>query len=231
MMMVRRFYAYLRNLRSQNPDMPIIKFSKISKNSFWCMWEITETVDELKHKVVLSDMGIQEMARIHHAIKQKERMASRACVQELVRAFKKDYKGLFKDEHDKPFLIDLNWHISISHSFPYAVAIIHKKLPVGIDIEKPIDKLVKLAPRFLGPEEIDDAGDDPVKLCVYWTGKEAIFKLNGKRGLNFRRDIRIHPFKLVKRNVIRSEFTLNDRAVRLSLDYRELKNHIISYCI
>jgi phosphopantetheinyl transferase len=195
------------------------------------MWEITETVDELKHKVYLSEQGIQEMMQVHHPVKQKERMASRACVQELVRNFDRDYQGLYKDEHKKPHLIAHDWHISISHSFPYAVAIIHKKLPVGIDIEKPTDKLIRLAPRFLQDEEVLNAGQDPIKLCVYWTGKEAIYKLNGKTGLIFRRDIRIYPFELMKRDVIRSEFVLNGRSVLLSLDYRLLKDHVISYCI
>ncbi len=194
------------------------------------MWHITETVDELKHKVILSEDDLGDMERIHHPVKQKERMASRACVQELVRSYDKQYKGLIKDDHDKPFLIDLDWHISISHSFPFAVAIIHKKLPVGIDIEKPVDKLIKLAPRFLSEQELTNVEGDPVKLCVYWTGKEAIYKLNGKRGLIFRRDIFIHPFELKKRDAIRSEFILNERSVKLALHYREMKGHIISYC-
>jgi phosphopantetheinyl transferase len=81
-----------------------------------------------------------------------------------------------------------------------------KKLPVGIDIEKPVEKLGRISHRFLNEEEFNDSMGDLRKLCIYWSGKEAIFKLNGKVGLNFKNDIRIHPFTLHKRDVVKSEF-------------------------
>ena len=97
--------------------MPITKIEKINSNSFWCCWEISETVDQLRNKVILSENGEKELKGISHPIKQRERLASRACVKELVKQVGKEYNGITKDEHDKPHLIDLNYHISISHSF------------------------------------------------------------------------------------------------------------------
>jgi len=210
--------------------MPITKIEKINSNSFWCFWEITESVDQLRNKVILSDDGIKELERISHPVKQRERLASRCCVQELVKQVGKEYKGITKDEHDKPHLIDLNFHISISHSFPYAVAILHRKLPVGIDIEKPVEKLGRIAHRFLNDEEFADCNGDIKKLCIYWSGKEAIFKLNGKIGLNFKRDIRISQFILHKRDVIRSEFSVGDHTAKIALNYQDFNSHIICYC-
>ena len=209
--------------------MPITKLEKINSNSFWCFWEITENYDQLTQKVTISDEGKHELENISHPIKQKERLASRGCVQELVKKVGKDYKGITKDEHDKPHLIDLNYHISISHSYPYAVAILHKKLPVGIDIEKPVEKLGRISHRFLNDQEFADCDGDLRKLCIYWAGKEAIFKLNGKIGLNFKRDIRIYPFNLVQKDVIRSEFAVGDDVARIALNYQELASHIICY--
>ena len=130
--------------------MPITKLDKINANSFWCMWEITENMDQLLAKVVLSENGIKEIEEISHPIKQRERLAARCCIQELVKQTGKEYNGITKDEHDKPHLIDLSYNISISHSFPYAAAILHKKLPVGIDIEKPVEKLGSDAGRRAG---------------------------------------------------------------------------------
>ncbi len=196
----------------------------------WCLWEITEKEDELRNKVYLSAEGKSEIDRVSHLNKKKERLASRACLQALAEAMKIKYHGIYKDEHQKPHLIDNKQFISISHSYPYVVAIIHNQLPVGIDIEKPTDKLVRLAYRFLNKEEMLNAGADPIKLCVYWTGKEAIYKLNGKKGLIFKRDIVIYPFELAKRDTIRCGFFVNGNLVRLSLQYRQLKNNIISYC-
>jgi len=210
--------------------MPITKLEKINSNSFWCFWEITENYDQLIRKVTISEEGKQELENISHPVKQKERLASRGCVQELVKQVGKEYKGITKDEHDKPHLIDLNYHISISHSYPYAVAILHKKLPVGIDIEKPVEKLGRISHRFLNEQEFADCDGDLRKLCIYWAGKEAIYKLNGKIGLNFKRDIRIYPFNLVQQDVIRSEFAVGDDVARIALNYQELSSHIICHC-
>lgn len=209
--------------------MPITKVEKINSNSFWCFWKISETYDQLCHKVTISDEGKKELDSISHPIKQRERLASRGCVQELVKHVGKEYKGITKDEHDKPHLVDLNYHISISHSYPYAVAILHKMLPVGIDIEKPVEKLGRISHRFLNDEEFADCDGDLKKLCIYWAGKEAIFKLNGKIGLNFKKDIRIHPFIYQERDVIKSEFSVGEDIARVALNYQELQSHIICY--
>lgn len=210
--------------------MPITKIEKINSNSFWCIWEISESVDQLLKKVVLSENGEKELEGISHPIKQRERLASRCCVQELVKQVGKEYKGITKDEHDKPHLIDLNYHISISHSYPYAAAILHKKLPVGIDIEKPVEKIGRIAHRFLNENEFSDCDGEIKKLCIYWAGKEAIFKLNGKIGLNFKKDIRISNFTLHKQDVIRSEFSVGEDTARIALNYQDFKSHIICYC-
>ena len=210
--------------------MPITKIDKINANSFWCMWEITENMDQLLAKVVLSEDGKKEIDKITHPIKQRERLAARGCIQELVKQTGHEYNGITKDEHDKPHLIGLKYHISISHSYPYAVAILHKKLPVGIDIEKPVEKLGRISHRFLNDSEFEDSMGDLKKLCIYWSGKEAIFKLNGKVGLNFKQDIRIHPFELHKRDVVRSEFSIGENIARVALNYQEINGHVVAYC-
>jgi 4'-phosphopantetheinyl transferase len=210
--------------------MPLTKIEKINSNSFWCLWEISESAEQLKDKLTLSKFGLKELEEISHPTKKRERLASRACIQELVRKTGKEYGGIYKDDNDKPHLIKLNYHISISHSFPYAVAILHKKLPVGIDIEKPSEKIGRIAHRFLNDAEFEDCDGELRKLCIYWGGKEAIYKLNGKIGLNFKKDIRIYPFELHKRDVIRSEFTLGENKVRIALNYFEINGHMICYC-
>ena len=210
--------------------MPAVKLEKINNNSFWCHWEITESLEQLLRNTILSTEGKQEIESIHHHQKQIESLASRRCIQEIMQTLGAEYTGIHKDEFDKPHLIDSKFHISISHSYPYAVGILHKKLPVGIDIEKPIDKLLKISKRFLSENEWLYAGDDLNKLCIYWTGKEAIFKLNGKKGISFRENIYIHPFQLRKRDVVKSELILDSGPTKIAVNYRLLNGHYISFC-
>ncbi|MGF1637717.1 MAG: 4'-phosphopantetheinyl transferase family protein [Cyclobacteriaceae bacterium] len=210
--------------------MPVVKLEKINSNAYWCLWEISETLDQLERNTILSEHGLTELNKITHATRKMESLASRRCLQEIFKEMGKSYQGIYKDIHNKPHLVNNDYHISISHSYPYAVGILHKKLPVGIDIEKPIEKLRKVAPRFLQPAEFIDAEDELKKLCVYWTGKEAIFKLNGRRTMNFKENIKIHPFVLRKRDVIRSEMYVTGTSVKIALNYREIDGHFISFC-
>ena len=210
--------------------MPSIKLEKINNNAIWCHWKITESLEQMLRNTILSEEGKAEIDSIHHPQKQIESLASRRCIQEIMQSLNTNYEGMYKDEFDKPHLINNKFHISISHSFPYAVGIVHKKLPVGIDIEKPVDKLLNISKRFLSQNEWLYAGDDLNKLCVYWTGKEAIFKLNGKKGISFKENIYIHPFQLRKRDVIKSELLLNEGSTKIAIIYRNLNAHYISIC-
>jgi len=211
--------------------MPAIKLEKINNNSFWCLWEIKESIEQMLRNTILSEAGRVEMEAIHHPTKQLESLASRRCIQEISNHIGMEYKGMYKDEFDKPHLIDKKFYISISHSYPYAVGILHKRLPVGIDIEKPQEKLLRISKRFLTDNEWIYAGDDINKLCVYWTGKEAIYKLNGRKGLSFKQNILIHPFQLRKRDVIKSELLLpNGGSTKVAINYRYFSGHYVSFC-
>lgn len=210
--------------------MPAVKLEKINNNSFWCLWEITESLEQMLRNTILSDEGKAEIEKIHHPTAKVESLSSRRCIQQIANEIGMDYQGVYKDEFDKPHLVNSKFHISLSHSYPYAAGILHKKLPAGIDIEKPKEKLLKVSQRFLCRDEWLYAGDDLKKLCVYWTGKEAIYKLNGRKGLSFQKNIFIHPFQLRRRDVIKSELILSDRKTKIALNYRYHNGHYIAFC-
>lgn len=210
--------------------MPAVKLEKINNNAWWCLWEITESLAQMERNVLLSEQGKEELQEIKHPTKKLESLASRRCIQEIMKFIGKDYHGIYKDEHSKPHLIDSNYQISISHSFPYATGILHKKLKVGIDLEKPVEKLTNVANRFLNDEEFIHADGNLKALAIYWSGKEAIYKLNGRYGLSFREDIKIYPFPVRKRDTIRSEMLIESKPVRISLHYRELYGYYITFC-
>jgi phosphopantetheinyl transferase len=67
---------------------------------------------------------------------------------------------------------------------------------VGIDIEKIRDRVVRVKDRFLCQDELESLDPDSnlEQLHIYWGGKEALYKLSGQPGVDFRNDIHIHPF-------------------------------------
>lgn len=136
----------------------------------------------------------EELATISHPAQRVEWLACRVAIRQLLEEQGATYLGLQKDEFGKPFLIDLPWHISLSHTSGWAAAILHKSRPVGIDIEPIREQFRRVVPRVLSADEIVHAANDPNRLAIYWCAKEALYKLYGKRQLTFREHLHVEPF-------------------------------------
>lgn len=81
--------------------------------------------------------------------------------------------------------------ISISHTIrTVALAVGHTGRHIGIDIEQPRQQLVRVARRFLSPEETAIHAASEENLLRAWTAKEASFKAAGIPGLTLA-DIRL----------------------------------------
>lgn len=81
--------------------------------------------------------------------------------------------------------------ISISHSIrTVALAVGRAGRHIGIDIEQPRQQLVRVAARFLAPEETAIHAASEENLLRAWTAKEATFKAAGITGLTLA-DIRL----------------------------------------
>lgn len=89
----------------------------------------------------------------------------------------------------KPYIKEVE-HVSISHSHNY-IAIAFGDIEVGIDIEKPQEKMLRLISRVLSEEENTNFLKKPsTKLaCKLWGAKESVLKYIGDKNLNYRDDI------------------------------------------
>lgn len=171
--------------------MPILKTAKINDKSAYAIWEITECVEELG-VLVENATNVQLPDRdISNETKQSEWMAGRLLLASLVEEMELVYYGIYKDDYGKPHLKNLDYHISLSHSFPLVAAIIHQNHSVGIDVEQPKEKLLRIASRFLSEEEQEVCGNNTEMLCIHWCAKEALYKLYGKKQLIFKENLLI----------------------------------------
>lgn len=98
---------------------------------------------------------------------------------------------LTKDEHGKPYLADTSWEFSITHTLDYLAAVFHPHLPVGIDLEKPQARIGRIIPRLCTAAEVMWAGDDLQRQCFLWSAKEAMYKLYGKREVDFKKNLSV----------------------------------------
>ncbi|HQQ93013.1 MAG TPA: 4'-phosphopantetheinyl transferase superfamily protein [Bacteroidia bacterium] len=106
------------------------------------------------------------------------------------------------DNNNKPHLLNREGHISISHSHDKLAIILNAKEETGIDIELIRDKVQRIQHKYLNAGEQERAGGQTEKLITYWAAKECLYKLYGKKEVDFIRHLFIETetdFELVGR--------------------------------
>jgi 4'-phosphopantetheinyl transferase len=173
-----------------------VVFSKnISEQCSVTLWKIEEDADFFLKYLHLKKDDLEVCSKATHPIKQLEWLASRTCVKYTVEQLEHNYQGIEKDEFNNPYLSKVQGFVSLSHTSNYAVAVVSLEEEVGIDIEKISDKLSRVAHKFLSEPERLHAGNDLLKMCIYWCAKESLYKWYGKKNLSFKDNIYIEPFE------------------------------------
>ena len=171
----------------------------LSSNALqWMIWEITE---DLSFFQTFPENWTTN--KDHQIVSQKklESSAARFSLWSLCQQISEGPWDLRKDDRNRPYFDQSDYHISLSHSFPFVAAIISHKKPVGIDLERFGRQVEKIGPRFLSAEEWNLWQDSHSDLTKAWTCKEAIYKAMGVPGLAFQQDIQLpsfanNPFKI-----------------------------------
>jgi 4'-phosphopantetheinyl transferase len=86
----------------------------------------------------------------------------------------------------KPYLEENNAGLSISHSHGKLAVLINKGGEAGIDIELIRDKVKTIQHKFLNDTEKVMADNNPEKLITLWAAKEALYKVYGLKGVDFK---------------------------------------------
>ncbi len=204
--------------------MPLVKIHSLGEEQAWGLWHMQETEGELSFASMESCPD-----EIVNTQKRLEWLTGRTLIKALLENLGLQYHGLHKDKFGKPFLNDHPHHISLSHSYPYVVAQIDRLNEVGIDLEQPKEKLRNIAHRVFSPGEVSDAANDLVKLCIYWSGKESLYKIHGKRNLLFSDHLRLLPFTLSDAGSIQGKIVLPENETIVPLRYLVMDDFVIVY--
>ena len=127
--------------------MALYKTITVNEHTKVFIWKIEESFEWLAKDVKLTEHCQNRVNSMKSEIHRRGFMSIRHL---LAEAGYTDF-DLYYDEEGKPHLKDGN-HISITHSFEFSGIIVSQK-PIGIDIEKQRDKILKIAPKFTPLEE------------------------------------------------------------------------------
>lgn len=138
-----------------------------------------------------------------------------------------------KDEFGKPYLEGSLYQISISHSREMA-SVIAAPRSVGVDIQKLVEKIERIAHKYMRPEEM--ASLDPATriehLHVYWGAKESLYKAYGRKKLEFIEHIRIDPFSYdLDKGTCTGVVKKGDFESFFKLYYEKIEDFILVYAL
>ncbi|WP_020527130.1 4'-phosphopantetheinyl transferase family protein [Flexithrix dorotheae] len=207
--------------------MSLLRHHQISEHTFWGMWEIEETLEDLLD-IFPEAIHHQDFTAIHIELKQKQWLASRILIQKLLEIHQLPYAGISKDEFNKAILLDSDIHLSISHCKDYAIAIIDTKKSTGIDIELVSPRIQLVAKKFLSDFEKNNTCWSDEELTIYWCAKEAMYKLYGRKQLFFNKELKV--IKNSNATAFTGEIIKDEITIPVEMISEKFGDYIIVYC-
>jgi len=199
--------------------MPVVFNKQIDDDTILSVWKIEETEAELISGLQLKQHELDFISSLNNGKRLLHWLSTRVLLRTMLNTTQ--YIDCRMDEHGKPYLPDLDYEISLSHSYDYAAVMISKNKKVGVDIELIKHKIKSIKQKFLSDSELvqKQIGDNLDGLYVCWCAKEAIYKWNGRKGLEFKKDMHIKPFKLKNEGSLKASVDLPEGAVELKVYY------------
>lgn len=147
----------------------------------YIVWKITETEEELRASLSHPEYFEAKIRNLKPGSRRlMEILSVRRALKELMYG---EEKRIVYDRYGKPSIDEPDApFISFSHTKQY-VAVITSDVPVGIDIERRGDRVQRVVPQFLTPDEVTILSLTPdIDLAFHlaWSGKESAFKVLGQ---------------------------------------------------
>ena len=149
------------------------------------VWKIEEEAD-------FFTASIDYHSAATHPARKLQQLATRFLLLQLEP--KLPLQEIVVGEAGKPMMLNNDFEFNLSHTPQMAAAIVGKTTPVGIDLEKISDRVLRIQNKFLHPNELRSVEGLVMEsqisiLTRYWTIKEAVYKWWGKGGVDFANDI------------------------------------------
>lgn len=208
--------------------MALYKTITVNKHTKVLIWKIEESFEELNEVVTLTNHCQERLNGMRSEIHQRGFLS----VRHLLAEFGYTDFDLYYDENGKPHLKD-GKHISITHSFNFSAIIVSDATPVGIDIEKQRDKILRIAHKFTPLQEYKTIANHEAlvrKVTIVWGGKESIYKVFSEKGLSFLKHIDIDDFSMEASKTKGSVYYGKETAT-YSLDFLEFEGFTCVYAL
>jgi len=193
-------------------------FHKKILNTHIYVWKMTSSYEDQIKNPLLKSAELISAKELKNEKRKKEFLTSRIALKNI---FNKDLE-LKHHKSGKPFIKETK-HLSISHSSNF-LALAFGEENIGIDIEKPQNRMVKLMPKILSEIEFMEFKKEPTMdlACKLWGAKEAILKYVGDKNLNYKEDIKVKNIHLGVATYLKMNF---------KVEFEKIENMILTYAV
>lgn len=210
--------------------MPLKLYNKIAPEGEIGIWTIKESEEFFLSKLDLRKDELDRFSKMKGR-RRVEWLGVRYLLHYM--SGRKKRGAILKDEFGKPHLEGTKWHISISHTDGKAAAIASPKL-VGIDIQKFVSRIDRIAHKFMRPVEFDCLNEEKrlEQLHLFWGAKEALYKAYGRKELDFKDHIFVEPFQYKKdKGQTRGRVVKGEFDETFTIYYDRLENFFLVWVI
>ena len=193
-------------------------FHKKILNTHIYVWKMTSSYEDQIKNPLLNSSELISAKELKNEKRKKEFLSSRIALKNI---FNKELE-LKHHKSGKPFIKEAK-HLSISHSSDF-LAVAFGDENIGIDIEKPQNRMVKLMPKILSEIEFMEFKKEPAMdlACKLWGAKEAILKYVGDKNLNYKEDIKVENIQLGVATYLKMNF---------KVEFEKIENMILTYAV
>jgi phosphopantetheinyl transferase len=208
--------------------MPLFYQQHINQHTKLAIWKIEETEDFFLQTVQLQRY-------ITHPNKRLQHLAGRYLLKHLYPDFPNEL--ILVASTRKPYLINEAYHFSISHCGDYAAAIVSKIEKVGIDIEFFSEKILNMAHKFTGADEVIEVQkitrleNHQTSLTLIWSAKETMFKWYGLGNVDFKKMLNVANSNNNKTDVgdLSAIINIQEKKIDLNINYKIFESMILTY--
>lgn len=209
--------------------MALVYLRELDSKTRFAIWRIEETAAELTSNVQLNGREKALVEGLNKGKRTLHWLATRVLLRHMLGTT--DYIDCPSDENGKPYLANFPQRISLTHSYDYAAVMMSDDREVGIDLEIVKPKIIRIADKFMKPEELAHIHPDTQidQLYACWCAKEAVYKLQGNKGVSFKDDMTVQPFDYQDQGVLMLDLDSPKRQDTFKVYYERFNEYMLGY--
>lgn len=179
------------------------------------LWKIEEPLQYFLERIILFPTELE----LFVSLKSKQRKLEYAAARFLLRVMTGKREPLLYEESGRPVLNSGN-QISISHCEGYIAVMLTPGGQPGMDVELITPRAGVVKTRFLSIKELETAGNNDKLLTLFWSAKEALYKMCIRQGISFKTNLSVESDNITDAGALKTTIKKEGRVVEIGLSYK-----------